>query len=221
MNTTSKRAFSALAFGVLTLFAGAQAIAGDLSVIVRNDAGAPVGDAVVTARLKDGTGTRAAGNGKVHRINQRDTAYHPTVSVIPAGTSVEFNNSDGWGHHVYSFSSAKKFDITVPSNKTSESIVFEKPGVVVIGCNIHDRMLAYIYVNGEGQPAKTDKRGIARFAGLPAGGYEISAWHPALRSRRKRPTSEIAIAQDGTVEAALTIRLKASSKKKKRKKSRY
>ena len=221
MNTASKRAISALAFGVFALFASAQANAGDLTVAVRSDEGTPVSDAVVTAKPKDGTETRAAAIGTVFQINQKDTAYHPTVSVIPAGASVEFNNSDGWGHHIYSFSSAKKFDITVPSNKTSEPIVFDTPGVVVIGCNIHDRMLAYIYVNGEGQPAKTDKQGVARFIGLPAGEYQLSVWHAGLRSKRKRPTAEVTLGESGEKQADMTVQFKRQGKKKKRKKLRY
>lgn len=206
--------------GTFVLLTTGWAQAGDLVVTLRDSDGKPVVGAVVTAVLKSAPQASAAVPATPYTIDQKDTAYHPTVSIVPVDGKVEFVNSDSWGHHVYSFSSAKKFDITVPSRTTSKPVGFEKAGIVVIGCNIHDRMLAYIYVNGEGQPAKSDKQGIARFLDLPAGDYRLSAWHPGLRSKRKRPAADVAIGDSGEQQAELTLALKRQSKKKSRTKYR-
>ena len=208
----------------MALLCGAHtpvALAGDLIITVRDSSGQPVTDAVVTVKRKNAPlPAIKPGSSQPHKIDQKDTAYHPAVSVIPVGAQVQFVNSDSWGHHVYSFSKAKKFDLTVAANRTSAPILFDTPGVAVIGCNIHDRMLAYIYVNGDGQPAKTDKSGSARFLGLPAGDYTVSAWHPMLRSKRKRPTIEVTVRTDGETGADIAVDLKRQGKKK-RKKYRY
>ncbi len=190
--------------------------AGDLIVAIRDTNGAPVRDAIVTVKLANGEPNTQASPLDKLSINQKDTTYHPFVSLISAGTPVQFVNSDQWGHHVYSFSKAKRFDITVPANTSSKSVTFEKPGIVVIGCNIHDRMLAYIFVNGEGQPAKSDKMGITRFLGLPAGTYSLSAWHPSLRSKRKQPPIDVSIGQEGETTKEITLKLKRPAKKKRK-----
>lgn len=209
-----------LALGLLTVGAGAAA-AGDLAVAVRDSDGQPVADAVVTVFSTDGGATMLAPSpDHPYQIDQKDTAYHPKVSVIPRGGRMMFTNSDRWGHHVYSFSKAKRFDITVPAHKTSAPVSFEEAGVVVVGCNIHDRMLAYIYVSGEGLPVKSDKSGIARFLDLPSGNYRVTAWHAMLRSKRERPGTEVAIGGAETTETTMTLDLKQPGKSKRRK-SRY
>ncbi len=213
------RAFIRILFaGLVAFFAtgAATANAGDLAVTVRDANGKPVADAVVTAVLKSGAPLPPQQSNGVYRVNQKDTAYDPFVSIVPAGTPVAFKNSDSWGHHVYSFSKAKRFDITVPAQKSSDPLLFDKPGVVVIGCNIHDRMLAYIYVSGNGMPSKSNKMGVARFLGLPPGAYRLTAWHPLLRSKRKQPTADITVQQDSEAAMDLVATLKQPNKKKRK-----
>ena len=196
------------------------AIAGDLTITVRDTDGNTVTDAVVTLAAKNAGEAEIKSDNPPYRINQKDTAYDPLVSIVPRGAPIEFTNSDSWGHHVFSFSKARRFDITVPAKTTSKAIVFDKPGVVVIGCNIHDRMLAYIFVNGAGIPVKSDKTGIARFLDVAGGDYVASVWHPLLKSKRKTPTLNVNLNKDGVNQKEITIRLKRKSKKK-RKRSRY
>lgn len=191
------------------------AYAGDLSVTVRDENGAAIADAVVTVTLKEGGGESAHPSG-AYQINQKDTAYDPFVSVVSTGTPVTFKNSDSWGHHIYSFSNAKKFDITVSANKISDPVVFDKPGIVVIGCNIHDRMLAYIFVGGEGMPSKTNKMGTARFFGLPSGQYNLKVWHPTLRSKRKPPTADVLMQENDDMQIDIVAKLKRPGKKKRK-----
>jgi hypothetical protein len=85
-------------------------------------------------------------------------------------------------HHVYSFSPAKSFEIKLYSGKSPSEIVFDKPGVITLGCNIHDWMLGFILVVSTPHYAKTDASGNARLRDLPAGSYELHAWHPRQRA---------------------------------------
>jgi plastocyanin len=142
---------------------------------VRDPANQPVADAVVYAMPAAGPsearGARAA-------IEQVDREFIPYVSVVQTGTAVSFPNRDPILHHVYSFSLAKTFEIKLYTGKSPGQIVFDKPGVVNIGCNIHDWMLAYVLVVSTPYFAKTNASGLAELRDLPAGTYELRAWHP-------------------------------------------
>lgn len=188
----------------------------ELSLTVRDANGAPVADAVVTVQSSNGPAKTAPIPANTYRINQHDTAFDPFVTVIPSGAAVAFVNSDPWGHHVYSFSSIKRFKTTVESEAETKPVLFDKPGIVVIGCNIHDRMLAYIHVSGEGVSAKSNKAGVVRFPGLANGDYRLSVWHPFLRSKRKRPTLDVSVNNTDAVEREIVLALKRPKKKKKK-----
>ena len=112
-------------------------------------------------------------------VEQRDKTFIPLVSVVQAGTAVQFPNRDPIRHHVYSFSPAKTFEIKLYAGTPVAPVVFDKVGEVVLGCNIHDHMLAYIYVVDTPWFAKTDADGKARIEGLPAGDYELQVAHHA------------------------------------------
>lgn len=147
------------------------------TVQVRNAAGQPLADAVVAVELrgrpaKAATGTRA-------EVAQRERQFQPAVLVVQTGTAVYFPNFDTVRHHVYSFSPIKPFDIKLYSGTPAEPVVFDKPGVAALGCNIHDQMSAYIVVVDTPLFARTDAAGLARFD-LPAGEHQIKAWHPSL-----------------------------------------
>ncbi|MBF0516283.1 MAG: methylamine utilization protein, partial [Nitrospirae bacterium] len=60
-------------------------------------------------------------------------------------------------------------------------MLFDKPGVVVIGCNIHDWMKAYIYVVETPYFARSDSNGKTIINNLPAGQYDVTVWHPNVQ----------------------------------------
>ncbi len=62
-------------------------------------------------------------------------------------------------HHVYSFSEAKTFELALYKGNAHPPLVFDRPGVVVLGCNIHDSMLGYILVVDTPHFASTDAAG--------------------------------------------------------------
>ena len=169
----------ALAVG---LSCGAQAAtAAALSVQVMDQRGKPVADAVVT--LLGDAGTRAPAP-RVHFIDQVGLTFVPYVDVLHPGDSVVFRNSDGTRHHVYSFSPVKAFDFVVDAGKRSEPLVLDKPGVVAVGCNIHDGMITYLYVTDAPVSGRTDAEGRVVFDGLPAGKFDVRVWQPRLPAGR-------------------------------------
>lgn len=115
-------------------------------------------------------------------MKQQDALFEPFVLPIATGATVSFPNLDEFRHHVYSFSKAKRFQLRLYGQDETKQIVFEKPGIVALGCNIHDNMLAYIYVTDLPFFGKTDTSGRVEFENLPMGRYEIYVWHPDLKS---------------------------------------
>lgn len=183
--------------------------AGDLRISVRDTTGTPVADAVVIAR---GPGKAAAVATAV--IDQVDKEFVPAVSVIPVGTAVRFPNKDDIRHHVYSFSPAKKFELPLYSGTPAEPVVFERPGVVTLGCNIHDWMLAYVYVTDAPAFSRTGEDGTATLPGLAAGSWEVVVWHPAIKGGKDSPLQPATLDIDGTVELAFALELGKLKKKR-------
>jgi plastocyanin len=158
---------------VATFCLAVQAHAADLTVAVRSPRGQPVADAVV---MVDGQGQ--ARFDWPMRIEQRDMKFNPFVLVVPVGASVSFPNHDNVRHHVYSFSGAKKFELKLYGKDETRSVVFDKPGVVAVGCNIHDSMVAFIRVVTTPFAEKTSASGEVRLRGVPAGAVTLRVWHP-------------------------------------------
>jgi plastocyanin len=146
--------------------------ASSLAVTVQDAAGKPLVDTVVFAE-QEGLAAKAP---KAAAIEQRGLKFMPLVSVVQTGATITFPNNDKVRHHIYSFSPAKKFDQKLYSGVAASTQVFDKAGTVVLGCNIHDRMIAYVKVVDTPFFAKTDADGVARIE-LPAGKYKLSAWH--------------------------------------------
>jgi hypothetical protein len=113
---------------------------------------------------------------------QRERQFQPALLIVQTGTAVSFPNFDVVRHHVYSFSPIKVIDVKLYSGTPSEPIVFDKPGVATLGCNIHDRMSAHIVVVDTPLFAVTDASGSARFD-LPAGEHRLKLWHPSLKAQ--------------------------------------
>lgn len=110
-------------------------------------------------------------------VDQVNKEFVPFVVPVQAGAAVTFPNRDNIRHHVYSFSAAKAFDLKLYSGVAANPVVFDRPGPVALGCNIHDWMVAYVYVVDSPWFAKTDKAGGASLD-LPDGEYDVKVWHP-------------------------------------------
>lgn len=165
----------ALVLSLLPLAAGAAT----LTIDVRNSRGQVLRDAVVYA-VPDGRSLPPAKKTAV--MDQKNRMFVPHVLAIQTGTAVRFPNSDDIRHQVYSFSSAKTFQLPLYTGTPSNPIVFDKAGVATLGCNIHDHMSAYIVVVDTPHFATTGGDGRATLDTLGAGKYTVHVWHPELKA---------------------------------------
>lgn len=177
--------------------------ASEIVVDVLDASGRPVPDAVIYATSDSGKAPPAQ-----HQpiyVEQKNKTFIPFVSVIPLGTRAYFPNHDGIGHHVYSFSPTKTFELPLSDKENSESVLFDKPGVVTVGCNIHDWMVAYIYVLETPFYSKTDAGGQARLGDLNPGEYTVHVWHPGIT---KDAAERVGVAAQDPASLRFSIELK-------------
>ena len=175
--------------------------AAQLNAVVAGSDGKPLVDAVVYL-LSQREGVTLP-KPKDTNIDQVNVTFVPLVSVLQTGTAVHFPNSDNIRHQVYSFSPAKTFTLKLYSGKPSSPVVFDKPGTVTLGCNIHDQMVAWVLVVDTNLFAKTDANGKLSIKNIPEGEYWLQAWHPSIRKPfDKQPLAVDAIA---TVDKTLTL----------------
>lgn len=160
----------------LVLTSGSAAAA--VTVQVLDMAGAPVPNAVVYAEPFGGQAVPKAQ--KQAEIEQKDIKFWPSVTVVQVGTPILFPNHDKVRHHVYSFSPAKTFELKLYAGVPTNPILFDKPGTVVLGCNIHDQMVAYVQVVNTPYFGKTDMAGRVKLDGLSNGKYTLKAWYFAM-----------------------------------------
>jgi len=132
----------------------------------------PVADAVVSLHGAVPASTRAA----TARMDQQHSAFVPAVLPVQAGTVVAFPNRDNIQHHVYSFSQPRQFEIPLYSGNKAAPIRFDRPGVVVVGCNIHDWMIGHIVVLDTPYFGKTTDDGHLTLD-VPPGRYTLRVWH--------------------------------------------
>jgi plastocyanin len=163
--------------GLLVLWGSGYAAS--LQVSVTTAGGAPVEDAaLVITPLSGNTPKR----NPTQSIAQKDREFVPYLTIVQTGTAIQFPNQDPFKHHVYSFSPAKSFEIKLYAGKPSLPVIFDKPGEVAIGCNVHDWMEAYVLVVDSPYYAKTTAQGLAAIADVPAGRYRLRLWHPGQRA---------------------------------------
>jgi plastocyanin len=184
----------------------AHAQTAEIAATVTDQQGRPVVDAVLVAVPVDGTRVRE--RPREGSIDQVDKEFLPRVTVVPVGASVTFPNHDDVRHQVYSFSPAKRFELPLYAGVPAQPIVFDKPGVVVLGCNIHDWMVGYVYVSESPFFAKTGKDGKAILTELPLRAYVVRVWHPQLETSEAETQKTIDVSRDRRIEAAWTVTLK-------------
>jgi len=159
---------------LLGVLCAPAALAGMVTVNVTTPSGAAAADAVIVLDPLDATPPTHREAAVIDQINKR---FAPRVSVVRTGTSITFPNSDRIRHQVYSFSPAKTFSLKLYAGSPNTPVIFDHPGLVVLGCNIHDSMLAFVAVVDSPYFAKTTDAGTVSLS-LPAGRYRLLAWHP-------------------------------------------
>ena len=186
--------------------AGTPVFAGSIIVRVSDQKGAALENAIVFLApqftLKSPPSIRDDAE-----MRQQNILFSPAVLAVQVGTNVSFPNFDESRHHVYSFSKPKRFELQLYGKDESNSIMFDAPGVVAIGCNIHDNMLAYIYVTEAPIFLKTGADGLAEFFDLENGQYELTAWHPGIRKDGAPPPQIMTVsAKQLQTEAKISLK---------------
>lgn len=185
----------------------ADARSGVIDAVVTDDKGKPVEDAVVALTSK-ALAPATAPVPPPAIMDQYDKEFVPYVLPVYVGTSVSFPNRDNIRHHVYSFSAAKKFELPLYIGTPAAPVVFAKPGVVALGCNIHDWMLAYIYVVTTPYFAKTTADGKAHLEGLVPGAWEARVWHPRMRGEPEKTATPLTLGAGEPAQVAFAVSLK-------------
>ena len=127
------------------------------------------------------------------QMKQREAMFQPFVLSVAVNTPVSFPNFDQFRHQVYSYSKPKRFELRLYGKEESKHVVFDTAGVVVLGCNIHNNMLTYIYITHAPYYAVTDENGMTRLANVKNGTYQMTIWHPDQKDRRQSHTQRIVI----------------------------
>lgn len=191
----------------LVLGCATLAHSAELRATVKDHKGKDIADAVVLAVAAD---PRNALHSRPPQdaVDQVDKQFVPYVKPIFVGSTVRFPNSDNIRHQVYSFSPAKKFELPLYGGTNAPPVIFDKPGVIVLGCNIHDWMIGYIYVSETPFFAKTNPLGTASIADLPPGEYTVRIWHPSMDRAEETTSRQIMVGTEPVVSAEWQISLK-------------
>jgi plastocyanin len=188
----------------------ADGAAGTLEVSVVDEQGNPLADVAVYATPHGaavgapGAAARASGPAPKAIMDQQNHQFVPHLLVVRTGTAVTFPNSDDVSHHVYSFSPTKPFELGLYKGNVYPPVVFDKPGIVVVGCNIHDGMLGYIRVVDAPYFGVTNARGVVQLDALPSGDYAVEVWTPRTRPEALPAVANVAVNNDA---AAAQVRI--------------
>ncbi|MEP7041984.1 MAG: methylamine utilization protein [Dokdonella sp.] len=183
---------------------GIVAHATELVVLVVGQRFSPVADAVIEVR---GDADVTQSFAPVTRIiDQRGETFIPYVEIFRPGDRVEFHNSDRTRHHVYSFAQAKSFEFVIAPGNSAPEVTLDHSGEIAVGCNIHDHMIAHLYVSDAAYVAKTGSDGRVVFASLPKGHVTVRVWHPQLRPGRAQPEQRLTL-QDEAANLTFLMQL--------------
>jgi plastocyanin len=191
---------------LLVFLAGPLVVrAADLEVLLKDARGQPVPDAVVTYLPAQGA-KRPLRFAWPLVMAQHNIAFEPHVLIVPLGADVTFPNQDTVRHHVYSFSAAKRFELKLYGHEQARSVNFDKPGVVALGCNIHDRMSGFILVVNTPYAAKSDAAGRVVITDAPDGPGVLNVWQEDQKTAGNTVSRSIMIR--GAAHEALTLDLR-------------
>jgi plastocyanin len=168
-----------------------QAASVDVTVI--DPAGRPLAGAVVMLEPASTRLPVKPMNGV--QIAQAQRQFSPQVTVVTVGTPVTFPNFDTVRHHVYSFSPAKSFELKLYAGVPNTPVVFDKPGVAVLGCNIHDQMAAWVVVVDTPLYTRSAASGRARIPDVTPGNYRLRIWHPAMAAATEPASTPVTVGQ--------------------------
>jgi plastocyanin len=134
-------------------------------------------------------------------LNQHRTRFEPDLLVVPVGSTVDFPNSDPIFHNVFSLSKAQPFDLGYYPQGQSRSVKFNNPGVVQVYCHIHSNMYAAIVVTASPWFQKPALDGSFSFSDVPAGPYQLTAWHKIAGLHKV----DVEVPESGSVDLSIRV----------------
>jgi len=185
------------------LAVASPAQAAGVTVTVHDRDGKPVPDVAVYIEQSIQRASKAPPETRAI-MDQVDQRFVPHLLVVQTGTLVEFPNSDTIAHHVYSFSHPNQFKLPIYKGHAHAPVRFEESGIVVLGCNIHDNMLAYIAVVDTPAFGKTDANGTLHVDASVRAGDRVSIWSPRIRDDDERLSVTVE-SDDVTATFAFTL----------------
>jgi len=163
---------------LVLLLAAAPVHAAVVELQVTGATGQPLTDAVL---MLDSREARAAVKPLASaEMEQAGKRFTQRVLVVPLGTAVQFPNRDTVRHHVYSLSPSKTFELKLYTGVPANPVLFDRPGLAVLGCNIHDSMVGWVVVAETPYFAQSSASGRARIDNVPPGTYKLRGWHPDM-----------------------------------------
>ena len=167
-----------LGLSILCRLAATPAAAAVVDVHVLGSDGKALPEAVVFLESREAKAAARPVSGV--EVEQAERRFTQRVTVVTAGSELRFPNRDKVRHHVYSFSPTKTFELKLYSGTPSNPVLFDRPGIAVLGCNIHDRMVAWVVVVETPYYGQSDVHGTVRLDNVPPGSYRLRTWHPGL-----------------------------------------
>ncbi len=159
-----------------TLFCGKLSANNEVTVSVFDNQGKPLANVPVVINMEQ---TPIKAPEAIASMDQVNRQFSPHILVVQKGANISFPNSDSIKHHVFSFSPAKRFELLLNKGLEEDPLLFDKSGIVELGCNVHDWMLGYIYVVDTPYFGKTNQHGLVKLE-IPEGNGEVSIWHPRI-----------------------------------------
>ena len=140
------------------------------------------------------------------RLVQRNKSFDPHVLVVPVGSSVEFPNQDPFFHNVFSLFEGKRFDLGLYEAGTTRNVVFDKPGISYIFCNIHSEMSAVVIAVSSPYYGISDAHGRVAIPHVPPGRYTLKIWYEdTLPELLSNLTREVTISPDDASLGAMRL----------------
>jgi plastocyanin len=188
---------------------GTSAIAATLTIQIVDAGSAPAMNAVAYA--EPASGQPLPEPQRPAQIEQKSRQFAPLVTVVQTGAAISFPNHDTVRHHAYSFSPAKIFELKLNAGIGGDPIIFDKPGTVVVGCNIHDQMAASIQIVDTPYFAKSDASGKAVLENILPGKYRLKIRHPNQSASLLHPEQLVTI-DSSDVNLPVTLNFKTQKK---------
>ncbi len=140
------------------------------------------------------------------QLVQKNKSFNPHLLVVPVGSVVEFPNHDPFFHNVFSLFEGKRFDLGLYEAGTTKGVLFDKPGISYIFCDIHAEMSAVIIALTTPYYGISDQRGQLLIPHVPPGRYALHIWYEAaLPEQLHAMTREIEVSESNSTLGILRL----------------